>query len=360
MACTCDSMYMCQARSMNVAFLPVYPNPYQRLLRDALAVEGVAVDFLESLPDSQWLRDNRGRVQILHYHWLSGLYMNRFLTPIQAVKFHERFRLARDLGYRTVWTAHNILPHRTFLAPLDRAIRRLVMANADAVITHCEHGRRELLSRFPRQGSIAVIPLGHYRDAYPSTTSRHEARERLSLEPDQFTYLALGNIAAYKGLSELVDAFKQVAGMSDVLLVAGRNRDQNSVSHLVKTAQSDGRIYVHPRFIPDKEMQVYLLAADVMVAPFKQVLTSSSVITGMSFDLPQIVPALGCLPELVTPDAGIVYDPQNVNGLRRALVDIKTRDADQMRGAVRRITDGLGWAAIGRQTADVYRSCLAS
>jgi len=345
---------------MNVAFLPVYPNPYQRLLRDALAAEGVAVDFLKNLPDSRWLRDNRGRVQILHYHWLSGLYMNRFLTPIQAIKFHDHFRLARDLGYRTVWTAHNILPHRTFLAPLDRAIRRLVMAHADAVITHCEHGRRELLSRFPRQGPIIVIPLGHYRDAYPSTMSRQDARERLSLEPDQFTYLALGNIAAYKGLSDLVDAFKQVAGMNDVLLIAGRNRDQHSVSRLVKTAQSDSRIHVHPRFIPDEEMQAYLLAADVMVAPFKQVLTSSSVITGMSFDLPQIVPALGCLPELVTPDAGIVYDPRDENGLARALIDIKTRDTDQMRSAVRRITDGLGWADISRQTADVYRSCLAS
>lgn len=345
---------------MNVAFLPVYPNPYQRLLRDALAAEGVAVDFLESLPDNRWLRNNRDRVQILHYHWLSGLYMNRFLTPIQAIKFHDHFRLACDLGYRTVWTAHNILPHRTFLAPLDRAIRRLVMANADAVITHCEHGRRELLSRFPRQGPIAVIPLGHYRDAYPSTMSRQDARKRLSLDPDRFTYLALGNIAAYKGLSDLADAFKQVAGMNDILLIAGRNRDQDSVSRLVKTAQSDTRIHVHPRFIPNEEMQVYLLAADVMVAPFKQVLTSSSVITGMSFDLPQIVPALGCLPELVTPDAGIVYDPQDENGLARALIDIKTRNADQMCGAVRRITDGLGWAAIGRQTADVYRSCLAS
>lgn len=351
---------MRRVRYMNVAFLPVYPNPYQRLLRDALAAEGVAVDFLESLPDSKWLRDNRDRVQILHYHWLSGLYMNRFLTPLQVIKFREHFRLARDLDYRIVWTAHNILPHRTFLAPLDKAIRRLMMTSADAVITHCEHGRRELLARFPRQRPISVIPLGHYRDAYPVTMSRDDARRRLGFHLDQFVYLALGNIAAYKGLSDLVRAFKQVAGMNDLLLIAGRNRDRDVVSHLVKAAQTDDRIHFQPRFIPDEEMQVYLLAADVMVAPFKRVLTSSSVMTGLSFDLPQIVPALGCLSELVTPDAGIVYDPWDENGLTRALIDIRDRDRRQMRGAARRITDGLGWADIGRQTADVYRSCLAS
>lgn len=345
---------------MNVAFLPVYPNPYQKLLGNALAAEGVTVDLLESLPDNQWLRDNIGRVQILHYHWLSGLYMNRFLTPLQVSKFCARFRLARGLGYRIVWTAHNILPHRTFLAPLDKAIRRLMMAEADVVIAHCEYGRRELLARFPRQGPVVVIPLGHYRDAYPATLDRRSARERLGLHPDQFTYLALGNIAAYKGLSDLVHAFKQVAGMNDVLFIAGRNRDQDVISRLLQAAQTDSRIHVQTRFIPDDEMQIYLFAADAMVAPFRRVLTSSSVMTGLSFNLPQIVPALGCLPELVTPDAGIIYDPQDENGLANALTDIKVRDHDQMRAAARRITDGLGWADIARQTADAYRSCLTS
>ena len=35
---------------MNVAFLPVYANPYQRLLAGGLARQGVAVTMLPGLP----------------------------------------------------------------------------------------------------------------------------------------------------------------------------------------------------------------------------------------------------------------------------------------------------------------------
>lgn len=344
---------------MNVAFLPVYPNPYQTLLRDALAIAGVSVDMLDTLPSGQWLREHRRRVHILHYHWLSGLYMRRFLTPIQVAKFINHIRDARALDYGIVWTAHNILPHRPIFLPVDKAIRRLMMREADAVIAHCEFGRRELLSRFPRSGPLAVIPHGHHRDVYPDTIPRAAARRQLDVGADPFVYLALGNITAYKGLDDLISAFKKVAGERDMLIIAGRNRSERVVSQLMKAAAGDGRIRIRANYIPVEEMQVYFRSADVMVAPFKQVLTSSSVIAGLTFDLPQVVPALGCLPELVTPDAGIIYDAKHPGGLENALVNIKQRDQNQMRAAARRITDGMNWDNIGRLTADVYRECLA-
>ena len=61
-----------------------------------MADEGIGVDFLERLPDADWLNDQVGRIDILHYHWLDGLYMNRFLTPVQVMKFVQHFRRAKD------------------------------------------------------------------------------------------------------------------------------------------------------------------------------------------------------------------------------------------------------------------------
>lgn len=345
---------------MNVAFLPVYPNPYQTLLRDALAAEGVGVTFLEKLPPDEWLRANRASVDILHYHWLDGLYMSRFRTPLQVARFVAHFRLVRELGYRTVWTAHNILPHRTAFRPLHTSIRRLFMANADAVIVHCDFGRHELLARFPRSGPVRVIPIGSYGGLYPLTMSRGEARASLDIPPSAFVTLSLGNIAAYKGLDRLVEAFSRVARPDDVIVIAGRNRDPGGVRRLQRAAARDPRIRVHPGFIPDDEMQRYLLAADVMALPFERVLTSSSVIVGLAYGLPIVVPDLGCLPELVTSDAGEVYRTDEAGALERALQRIRQRDLAAMGAAARRIADGLAWDDIGRRTAAVYRECLAS
>lgn len=343
---------------MNVAFLPVYPNPYQRLLRDGLLTAGVAVDFLATSPSSAWLHENKGRVTILHYHWLYGLYMNRLATPLQTARFLARLRLARQLGYRIVWTAHNILPHRAPLPPLHRLIRRWMMAVADAVIVHCQSGRRDLLARFPRSGPVAVIPIGHYGGVYPVTMTRPEARAALGLAADDFVYLALGNIAAYKGLEGFAAAFGRMAGTHDVAIIAGRNRDAALVNRLRAAAARDPRLRLVAEFVPDDRMQTFLLAADVMVAPFDHVLTSSSVMVGLSYGLPVVAPALGCLPELVTDEAGLLYRAGEPGGLERALLSIKTRDLPAMGAAARRVAAGYQWDDIGRRTANVYRACL--
>jgi glycosyltransferase involved in cell wall biosynthesis len=345
---------------MNVAFLPVYPNPYQRLLRDALRPQGVAVEFLEGLPSAGWLRARRREIGILHYHWLYGLYMARLRTPFQVAEFVSRFRLARRLGYRVVWTAHNVMPHRAAFRPLHAAIRRLMMREADAVIVHCEAGRRELLRRFPRRGPIFIVPHGHYQGVYPLTRTREDARSTLGLDSSRFVYLALGNIAAYKGLERFVEAFRRVAEDSDVALIAGRNRDAALVRRLEQAAAADPRIRLRAAFVPDEEMQLYLLAADVWVAPFERILTSGSVIAGLSYGLPVIAPDIGCLPELVKSDAGLIYESGNLDGLAQALIDIKNRDRVAMSAAIQSIVDSLNWEEISRLTASIYEACLAS
>ena len=171
----------------SVAFLPVYQNPYQHLLTAELERLGIRVLHLEDIPSVAWLVRNRRHVEVLHLHWLYGVYMHRYLTPYKWVAFIARILLARRLGYRIVWTAHNILPHRMPVRPIHLLVRRLVMAQAAAVIVHCEYGGQELLRRFPRKAPTYVVPIGSYRGVYPASTSRAEARDRLGLNPEGFT-----------------------------------------------------------------------------------------------------------------------------------------------------------------------------
>jgi beta-1,4-mannosyltransferase len=343
---------------LRVAFLPVYQNPYQHLLTAALRQLGIDVLHLEGMPSPTWLLRERQRVQVLHLHWLYGLYMRHFLTPFRLLGFLGQFALARCLGYKIVWTVHNILPHRQPFPPMHHLVRRLVMKQADAVIAHCEYGRREVLRCFPREKPVHVIPIGGYGGVYPATVSREEARDSLGLEADQFVYLFLANISANKGLESFVRVFQEQASETDVALIAGRNRNQVLVDRLEAVAASDARLRIHAGFIPDDAMQLFLRAADVMVAPFQEILTSSSVMVGMSYGLPVIVPAMGCLTELVTPEAGIVYEANDPAALGHALRQIKGMDTIAMGGAAERITASLSWAEIAAQTAAVYRGCL--
>lgn len=344
---------------LSVAFTPVYANPYQHLLTAALVRLGVEVAHHRRLPSASWLRSSAPRISVLHLHWLYGLYMARLRTPLQATVFLHWLGRAQRLGYGLVWTVHNILPHRRPLPPLHRWIRRVVVSRADAIITHCRWAREEILRRFPTKAPVHVIPLGNYVGVYPFDMTRDAVRAELGIESDAFVYLALGNIARYKGLETLVDEFSRRSRPDERLVIAGRDRDRRLVRRLSAAAAAQDRITVHPGFIPDDRMQVFLAAADVLVCPFKEVLGSSSLILGMSYGLPVIAPAMGCLPELVTPEAGSLYDPSDPGALGKTLEAARNWDLSAKGATSRSIADGQTWDQIARQTIDVYRSCLA-
>jgi glycosyltransferase involved in cell wall biosynthesis len=341
--------------NLSVAFAPVYHNPYQHLLTAALQKQNVTVHHLDGMPDLRWLRAHQGRIQILHLHWLYGLYMRHLLTPARYAAFLARFHYARRLGYKIVWTAHNILPHRMPFPPMHHYVRRLMMRQAEAVIVHCEYGRSQLLVRFPRQKPIHVIPHGNYEGVHPLTMTRQEARAQLGVGADQFVYLFLGNLSVYKGIARFITAFRAMAGPEDVALIAGRNRAPKLVARLQEEAERDGRFHVYPGFIPEERMQRYLLAGDAMVFAFDKILTSGSVILGMTYGLPIVAPALGCLPELVSAEAGILYDAAEEGALAAAMAEIKQRNTAVMGQAGQQIASQLDWDDIAAQTAAIYR-----
>ena len=92
------------------------------------------------------------------------------------------------------------------------------------------------------------------------------------------------------------------------------------------------------------------------VFPFVDVLTSGSTITALSFGLPVIVPAVGCLPELVDEAVGICYDQQQPGALQQAMLAMQQRDLASLRQAAYERAQTLDWQVIGRQTLAAYQA----
>ena len=74
------------------------------------------------------------------------------------------------------------------------------------------------------------------------------------------------------------------------------------------------------RRIQNDELQLYLNAADFVVLPYEQILTSGSAVLAFSFARPIIAPALGGLRDLVQDNVnGFLYDPLAEGALLGAL-----------------------------------------
>ena len=331
-------------------------NPYGGLLAQGLAPLGVTLEPGWRI-DPEWVREQEGSVEVLHMNWLHKFYSD----PDRAVR-RARFRqlvaglvLARRLGMRLVWTVHNLYPHEVHDAQMDRRVRRLVCALAHAVIVHCEQARGLVAQHFGRRRDVFVIPHGHFMDVYPNTVGREAAREALGLPRDAFAYVFFGNIRSYKGVERLLEVFATLPDERLRLVIAGRLHPNYRGPLRDGLATLDGRIVFRPGTVSIQEMQVYFNAADAAVMPFVDTLTSGSAITALGFGCPVVLPTVGCLPELLAGrPCGVLYDPQEADGLRRAMEAVRDGTGGATReGALARARD-LDWNTIARQTLVAY------
>jgi len=123
---------------------------------------------------------------------------------------------------------------------------------------------------------------------------------------------------------------------------------------LVEAISGDARIHAVARFVEPSEVQIFFRAADYVVFPYKEVLTSGSVLLAMSFAKAVIVPMLGCIPETVDDQFAILYEPTGLENLLQALVAAVGCDAATMGAASRRRAEQLTWEEAARMSALAY------
>jgi glycosyltransferase involved in cell wall biosynthesis len=226
---------------------------------------------------------------------------------------------------------------------------------ANEVIVHCDRARGLLAARFGRRRNVHVVPHPNFIGIYPNTVPADEARMRLGLAPHETVILFFGGIRPNKGIERLISAFSQLPGKDLRLVIAGKPwPPPEYVEGLLDLASRDLRVRLYPRFIADEEVQVFLNAANAVVLPFSKILTSGSAMLAMSFEKPVVAPAMGCLPEMVTEDAGILYDPDAPDALLNALRRCTEADLRAMGERSLRRAQGFDTGAIAARTLAAY------
>ena len=322
---------------------PIPENPYQQLLYAAMRKAGANV--LGAPPIPATLSQHRSGPRVLHVHWLwlkQGL-MGRYYRYRRAKRL---LRTARDLGWKVVWTVHNMKPWDSGV--LDLWLRQHLMSTADGFIVHTRATHQALETTKP----IKVIPHGHYRDAYPPAQDLSESRQALGLDPGAYTFLAFGQVRAYKGFDRLIRAFRQT-DLDAQLLVAGNPFDQAYARTLKEMATGDGRIHLHPRFIPDDQVPRYFGAADRVALPLSESTTSGSLILALSYGRPVLIPDQAELVEVAPPPASILF--ASAGEFPQKLGVCLDTDPATAREAAIRCADKLNWEPIGKSTVEFFR-----
>lgn len=350
-------------KPFRVVYVPFdHINPYQKLLTQEL--RGLGLDVTEiTLPRlALFFEFLQTKPDILHLHWLHPFFLARgkFRSWRRGVVFLILLWLFRIVGIKIVWTAHNLNNHEKRLFWLDRAFTFAVTRLSHAIIAHCEAAKKEIarVFRIERRENIFVVPQGHYQNFYKNQVTRNEARKALDLPDSMFVFLFFGNIREYKGVFELAEEFLRFNHEESILMIAGPVSPVLR-SHLLGYEKKSGRLKILPRFIEEDEIQILMNVSDIVVFPYREILTSAAVMLAMSFGKPCIAVRKGCLGETLDEKGSFLYDPTEADGLLRSIREaVEKRDSLGAMGEYnRRRAQPWSWADAAKATQKIYQQC---
>jgi len=352
--------------TIKVIFIPYYKNPYQKLLLNGLHKLGIKGEATGTRRIFSLLRIafEHWKPHIIHLHWQHPFLIasSKLETIIKSITFILELLFLKIVGIKFVWTVHNLRNHENRHVKLEIFFTRLLSRFCNAIIAHCETAKREVQRVFgvKNEDKIAVIPIGNYLNCYDNTISQDESRKKLRLSSSDLVFLFLGIIRPYRGISELIDAFQRLNINNAKLIIAGRPSKSYIAEQIKGEVKGSSNIQIRLEFIPDDEIQIYMNAADVVVLPYQDVLSSSGIILAMSFGKAIIAPAIGCIPDTLDNSGSLIYDPGVKDGLLKALEASTTPNVNlkEMGNHNLKIAENLSWDNIAKLTCEVYKQCL--
>lgn len=317
---------------------PTSVNPYTLLLAEHLrATPGITV------LNFSWRTALLARYDVFHAHWPEILVdghspLKKLVRQVFTVALLTRLRMTRTPIVRTV---HNLeLPRgisrreRWLLGAFDRQTTLRIRLNTTTPL--------------PDGEPSATIPQGHYRDWFAD----YPKREAVA---GQFGYV--GRIRQYKGVENLVEAFRQTAGSDLRLRVGGYPSSPELADTVTRLAGGDPRIELTLGFISDAQFVDIATSSQLVVLPYRLMHNSAAAVTVLSLDCPVLVPK-NEVNELLSAEVGTgwVYSFEGdltAETLEHTL-QLVNRDSDRRQPEF----GERDWTTVAAAHADAYRRAI--
>ena len=232
-----------------------------------------------------------------------------------------------------------------------------LMDSCDVIVMHSENLAARLRELFPEhEPKIAALTHGTDLPEVPAEQDREQARSWLGVSREQPLLLFFGMIKPYKGLEDLLAALPAVLQCTPGvrLCIAGEPlTDMRGV--LEKIAKlPDQTVISRIGFVPQSEVGRYFAAADLVVAPYREVAASAVVLQAQSYGRPVLATRVGALPQLLGDGScGFLAGDDLAEAIIDALSD-RERLAELGRRGRERVETLHSWEHAAKETLKLY------
>jgi glycosyltransferase involved in cell wall biosynthesis len=216
---------------------------------------------------------------------------------------------AMAAGARLVATAHGQDVRNIGSIPGIAALTRATLARAAAVIAVSDYLRRELVAKIPKLSArVEVIDCGVDLERFQGRDPE-EAHERLGWSGKSPRYLCVGTLDERKNVVRLADAFARLEAGSLAFVGDGPLRAQ---------LEGRDRVRVVGR-VPHEQVADWIAACDVLCQPSLVEPFGQALLEAMASERPVVATSIGGPPEFVTPDSGVLVDPESIESIEEGL-----------------------------------------
>ncbi|MFM8562176.1 MAG: glycosyltransferase [Solirubrobacterales bacterium] len=228
-----------------------------------------------------------------------------FLVPAGAMAALASFSSKTPL----VLTAHGQDVRNLGSIPGIRQVTAATVKRAGAVICVSDYLRRELVARVPAAGPKSeVIDSGVDLERF-APADQAQARQELGLDADGPLFLFVGSLDENKNVVRLAEAYGRIGSGSLVMVGDGPLRAQVEAMPGVKVV---GRV-------PHDQVPRWMAAADIVCQPSIVESFGQATLEAMACARTVVATENGGPPEFVTPEAGVLVDPQSTGAILEGL-----------------------------------------
>jgi len=279
----------------------------------------------------------------------------------QPVIIHANVYSSSDLAYYlsrlyhcpAVLSEHASVYPRNLLSGFQLSYYRFFM-NKLQLIMPVSSDLQGHMQRAGFRGPFKVIPntvdTALFHPAYSKQRNAHKP----------LTILTVAMLQPVKGITYLLEAFASLRKtmMNCQLWIVGDGPERKRLQAQSKELQIAGQVsFLGIR--AKREVADLMQQADLFCLPSLWETQSVALIEALASGLPVIAPAIGGIPEIITPQVGVLFEPGNAGDLGEKLVEMADH-LDHFSSATSSsyASETFGYQAIGQLFSNVYRQIL--
>ena len=257
---------------------------------------------------------------------------------------------------KKLFICHNVFPHERF--PMDRQLTKMTLKKGDCYIVQSKQDEEDLKTIIRNPAYVRTVHPT-YNTFKVEGISKEQARELLGIRPEDKIMLFFGFVREYKGLKHLIRAMPVIKEkISNIKLLIVGDFGDNKQSYLDLITENNVRdvIDIYDGYIPDREVEKYFAACDLVVLPYESATQSGIVQIAYGFEKPVIVTNVGGLPDVVM-DAktGYVVEAGKPEAIAEAVIQYFKEDKEEeFTQNVRREAYRFSWERIVEKIEDWF------